>query len=172
MSEPVLASGAVVVRERTPADLVGTVPVLARVHERDPYPVRWPADPPGWLTPATMLTAWVARAGHVVVGHIALVGVPEPAAASLVAATGRPAQRQAGIARLFVDPDWRGQGVASRLLHHAVSASWDRDLHPVLDVVAQDRDAIALYERHGWQRAGSRRAADGPRGRRTTGGIR
>ncbi len=54
------------------------------------------------------------------------------------------------VARLFVAPRARGQGIGALLIGRAVAEARRRGLHPVLDVVATDTAAAALYERLGW----------------------
>lgn len=51
---------------------------------------------------------------------------------------------------LFIDPDWRGQGVGRRLVDHALS------LHPTLttDVNEQNGQAIGFYEAMRFARTG------------------
>src|ERR1019366_4153622 len=63
-----------------------------------------------------------------------------------------------GIARLFVDPAARRQGLARALLDAAAGHARTRGLQPVLDVVAGSEPAIALYERSGWELAGTETA--------------
>ena len=59
------------------------------------------------------------------------------------------------IARLLVDPSVRRTGIGRDLLAHALAAAIADGLVPVLDVVADARKAIALYESTGWVRIGS-----------------
>ncbi|MGW2329133.1 hypothetical protein ACWC5C_25720 [Streptomyces sp. NPDC001700] len=59
-------------RPRTDEDLAACVSALATVQRADRYPVHWPDDPQGWLTPADMLGAWVAAEGPAVLGHVTL----------------------------------------------------------------------------------------------------
>ncbi|WP_242122893.1 acetyltransferase [Sphingobium sp. Sx8-8] len=51
---------------------------------------------------------------------------------------------------LFIDPDWRGQGIGRRLIDHALS------LHPTLttDVNEQNGQAIGFYEAMRFARTG------------------
>ncbi|NUR63893.1 MAG: GNAT family N-acetyltransferase, partial [Catenulispora sp.] len=63
------------IRDRRPSDLEGCVKALNAVHASDGYPMNWPEDPVGWLTPAEGLHAWVAVAGDgEVVGHVMVQG--------------------------------------------------------------------------------------------------
>ncbi|WP_228973156.1 GNAT family N-acetyltransferase [Streptomyces sp. DH12] len=139
------------IRPRGDDDIPGCVAALATVHAADRYPVDWPVDPEGWLTPPGLLGAWVAVDGGDVLGHMALT---RPMEAPPVA-VGLPARRLVGVARLFVDLRARRRGVAARLLDEATRVAADRGRTPVLEVEAGATSAIRLYERAGWSRVGS-----------------
>ena len=144
------------IRLRVPDDMPECVAVLRRVHEMNGYPVRWPRDPTGSLTPAGLEAAWVAVDRDFIVGHAALVrGV---SASCLLHATGRGASELGGVARLFVDPTARRAGHARELLDTATSHAVAHGLQPVLDVVDDGLAAIALYESAGWQLAATETA--------------
>jgi ribosomal protein S18 acetylase RimI-like enzyme len=100
-----------------------------------------------------MLGAWVAETNTAAIGHVALAPVGAGSSAALwKRLTGLPPVRLASISRLFVAPAARGAGAGSALLDAACADADMRGLHPVLDVVETNRDAIRLYERRGWQR--------------------
>ncbi|WP_327696937.1 GNAT family N-acetyltransferase [Streptomyces sp. NBC_00459] len=145
------------VRPRTEADLEACVRVLATIHEQNAYPLNWPTDPAGWLTPRSLLAVWVAEEtgeveetgeanGRGIVGHIVLSRSEEGDAAAALWDRGPTAV----INRLYVDPAARGRGVGAALMERAVAEARLRALHPVLDVVSTDTAAAALYERLGW----------------------
>jgi ribosomal protein S18 acetylase RimI-like enzyme len=134
-----------------------------------PYPLVWPADPVGWLSPAGIAAAWVAETGspggpapesarslvgHVVVQH----GVTNPAIGA-VPGGGSAQPRWAAVSRLFVAPQARGQGWGRALLAAAAAHAEADGRRLMLQVVGDDGPAIALYERLGWQLA-DRRIAD------------
>ncbi|MGW4897639.1 GNAT family N-acetyltransferase [Kitasatospora sp. NPDC004240] len=152
------------VRPRTDHDLDACVRVLAAVHERDGYPVSWPESAAGWLAPASLTAAWVAESAGRVAGHVALfAAAPDDLAPRLLAArTGTAPAGTAVLGRLFVSPDTRGEGLGAVLAAHAAGHARERDLRPVLDVVATDTAAIALYERLGWERLGAEDQVWGP----------
>ncbi|MFI7419528.1 GNAT family N-acetyltransferase [Nonomuraea sp. NPDC049684] len=127
------------VRPRTPADLTACTDALALVHAADRYPVDWPADPQGWLTPGDLLRAWVAVEEGQVLGHVGLAGAAEGPQ----------------VTRLFVVPAARGRGLAALLLETVRKAA---GAPVVLEVSDEGRAAVALYERLGWRRVGSTRA--------------
>ncbi|MER5433498.1 GNAT family N-acetyltransferase [Streptomyces sp. NPDC002588] len=115
--------------------------------------MNWPARPGEWLTQPSLITSWVAELDGRTVGHIGLsrsdAGDAAPGLWS--ARTGASVDATAVISRLFVAPSARGHGIGSLLMAQAVGESRARGLHPVLDVVATDTAAAALYERLGWQ---------------------
>lgn len=138
------------VRPRTAADLPACAELLAAVHQRDGYPVNWPARPADWLASGDSLGAWVAELDGRVVGHVVL---SRPADDDLAARIWRErgGTEPAVVGRLFVAPAARGHGVGAGLLRRATAEAHRRGRHPVLDVVASDTAAIALYERAGWR---------------------
>lgn len=141
------------VRPRTGGDLGDCVRALAEVHARDGYPVNWPERPDEWLSPPSLVASWVVEQGGRIAGHVGLsrsdAGDAAPGLWS--ARTGTGADRIAVISRLFVAPSARGRGLGATLLTRAASEARERGLHPVLDVVASDTAAAALYERLGWR---------------------
>ncbi|WP_079314685.1 GNAT family N-acetyltransferase [Microbispora sp. GKU 823] len=147
------------IRSRTIKDLRACIDALATVHASDRYPVDWPADPGRWLTPSNLVQAWVAVEGSDVVGHVGLsqldAATLEP---PLARAIGTPAGPVGSITRLFVTPQWRGYGHATRLLDVVGKKAADLGIPLVLDVSDDGHAAIALYERAGWQRVASARA--------------
>ena len=148
---------AVVVRQRDDSDLSACVEALADVHTRDGYPVNWPADPAGWLTTATLIDAWVAELDGRVVGHVGLSGGTKDDVAPrlLSGREGVPLVASTGVvSRLFVAPGARGHRIGAQLMARVVAEARARELRPVLDVVATDTSAIALYERLGWELLG------------------
>ncbi|MFI9594456.1 GNAT family N-acetyltransferase [Nonomuraea sp. NPDC052265] len=127
------------IRPRTPADLDACAGALALVHTADRYPVDWPPDPHGWLTPHGLLRAWVAVEEGQVLGHVGLADTTEGPE----------------VTRLFVAPAARGRGLAALLLETVRKAAGAPVL---LEVSDEGRAAVALYERLGWRRVGSTRA--------------
>ena len=141
-------------RPREPADLRACVAALRAVHVADGYPLRWPADPEAWLSPVDQVGAWVAEDTGELVGHILLSLVPDddPLVPVLRWAPGEVAE----VKRLFVVPAARRRRVGAALLDTAAAAAHALGRVPVLEVLAQDLAAIALYERLGWRRLGWR----------------
>ncbi|MFJ9038715.1 GNAT family N-acetyltransferase [Streptomyces sp. NPDC102406] len=149
------------VRARDTDDLDACATVLGAVHAADGYPVNWPSDPAGWLTGDRHAAAWVAQWGGRVVGHVMLV----PPGAGDVAPTVLPGSvdtEVAVVSRLFVDPAARGHRIGAALLDRAVREARRRGARAVLDVVATDSAAVALYERLGWECLGATRQRWGP----------
>ncbi|MFS8197876.1 GNAT family N-acetyltransferase [Streptomyces sp. CWNU-52B] len=144
--------GGVVVRCREEADLDACARVLGEVHEGDGYPVNRPDEPVAWLSPSSLLAAWVAELDGRVAGHVVLSrGGPGDLAPGLWRARqDASGAATAVVSRLFVARAARGHGLGALLLTRAAEEAERRELHPVLDVVATDRAAAALYERQGW----------------------
>lgn len=140
-----------VIRPRGDEDLPACAAALRGVHEKDRYPVRWPADPGRWLTPEDMLGAWIAADGPAVLGHVTLTR----AGAAIAEAVGLPAGELALVARLYVALEARRGGLASDLLACAAKAAAEAGLQAVLEVDAAAAGAVALYERAGWRFVGS-----------------
>ncbi|WP_091636501.1 GNAT family N-acetyltransferase [Micromonospora peucetia] len=146
-----------IMRDRCPADLDRCVEALAVVHHTDGYPLNWPVDPHGWLSPAGLLHAWIAEdPGGTLAGHLAVDRVTGPCPMEAVTVstsadppTSRPA---AEVSRLFVVPAYRRQAVGRRLLKQAQQWAGSRGLALILEVVDDGRSgAVATYEATGWQ---------------------
>ncbi|GAA1666297.1 GNAT family N-acetyltransferase [Kribbella yunnanensis] len=128
------------IRERSDADLDVCVELLRDVHELAGYPVNWPADPRGWLTPVDRLNCWVAVIDSRVVGHVVLTS---------------DSAGGASVERLFVDPRATRAGVGRSLLEHCVTTAVESGRKLTLEVVEKPGSAaIALYRRAGWREAG------------------
>ncbi|WP_411102860.1 GNAT family N-acetyltransferase [Streptomyces sp. cmx-4-9] len=153
------------VRRRFDGDLDACVQALAAVHGHSGYPVNWPEDPGGWLTPSSLLAAWVAEVDGRVVGHVGLSrsGTDDLAPGLWGSREGVDADRAAVVNRLFVAPTARARGIGALLLAQAVREARARGLHPVLDVVVSDTAAAALYERMGWEHLATVAQQWGPR---------
>ncbi|MEU9101287.1 GNAT family N-acetyltransferase [Streptomyces sp. NPDC048361] len=159
-SENVPAAGGApirLVRRRTDSDLGACVQVLADVHEQDGYPVNWPDRPDAWLSQPALLAAWVAELDGRIVGHIGLSrSEAGDVAPGLWGGREGASRASAGVvSRLFVASAARGHGIGALLMAQAMRDARERDLHPVLDVVASDASAVALYERLGWELLGT-----------------
>jgi GNAT superfamily N-acetyltransferase len=148
---------AVTIRRRADDDLAATADVLLAVHEHDGYPVEGVADPIAWLVSPQLLTAWVAELDNHIVGHVS-ISRPQPDDAAAHAWAENSAGDAATVAvlgRLFVSPTARGHALGARLLATAAEYASAEGLRLVLDVMAKDATAIALYERLGWTRIGT-----------------
>jgi ribosomal protein S18 acetylase RimI-like enzyme len=155
------SSDTVLIRHRTSEDLAACAALLRRVHDRDRYPVSWPADPVQFLTPDDELVSWVATRDGVLVGHVmlaeapaGLVRLPQSDDEDTVAAEGLLLLRL-----LFVAPEARGMRLGTRLLNLATNEAAARECRTALEVLSLNINAIEMYERSGWA-AVSRRATD------------
>jgi GNAT superfamily N-acetyltransferase len=145
----------VLIRPRRDSDIAACADLVRHVHALDRYPRFLPEDLSAFLAPPGAYGSWVADRDGDVAGHIALLPRGVPSALELASsALGRPADKLAVVARLFVSPQARGQGAGRLLLDAATAEATSRGLWPVLDVDADLAPAIALYESRGWVRAG------------------
>lgn len=141
------------IRARSDNDLRECAHLLETVHRVNGYPMFWPDDPVRWLSPSALLGAWVAEDDRRIIGHIALrAGTAEKSAYFWSSATGLPPEQLGAISRLFVARESRGAGVGRALLDAACAEATAQGLHPALDVVETNHDAIRLYEQRGWRR--------------------
>lgn len=127
------------IRLRTAADLEACVRLLAEVHRSAGYPVNWPADPAGWLSPQEALGCWVLTLDGEVAGH--LIVTAESADGALVE-------------RLFVDPARTGSGLGRQLLEYAIAFAEEQGRHLTLDVVDSSQGAAGFYRKAGWRETG------------------
>jgi GNAT superfamily N-acetyltransferase len=142
------------IRARAAHDLPAVVAMVERSLERGEYPPYRPDDIGAFLDPPDLLGAWVAVVDGVVVAHVANHATSSPevmAAAS--EATGRPASGLAVLARLLVEPEHRGTGLAEALVRRAEQEAHSLGRRPVLDVALHFTRAARTYERLGWTRA-------------------
>ena len=147
-------TGVMVVRRRTDVDLDALAQVVARVRAADDYPTYLPGDDyHRFLTRPEPLEAWVFEWDARICGHVALNAQPSPGAMQVLHDGGIVGPLGA-IARLLVDPDARGRGIARALLQTAASAAVTQHRVPVLEVVESSHAAIALYRRSGWVELG------------------
>lgn len=144
------------IRPRRSEDLEPCLQLLHAVHLSDRYPFRWPQDPPRWLTGRAVVRAWVSESAGEIDGHLVLLRTDEtrvrPEWREVVPV---PVGRLAVISRFFVAPGARGRGIGSALMKTAEEHAAAHDLRLVLDVADHNLEAIAFYERRGWERVGT-----------------
>jgi GNAT superfamily N-acetyltransferase len=150
----------VAVRERVAADVDVLLPLLARTHREEGYPVRDEAVSSWWLAPEEALGAWVAADADRLVGHVALLPPRGPSLDTWTAGTGEPADELAVVSRLFTDRTVRGSGTA--LLERAVAEAAASGRTAVLEVDVE-APAYAFYLRRGWRELGRVRQTWGSR---------
>lgn len=145
----------VTVSDRTPADLSACVELLKEVYAEDDYPAFWPEDPAAWIANGRELHGWVARSGDTVVGHVGMHGaIGDLATPTWCDATGREPEELGIVARLFVSAKWRGMGLGTLLLNHAVAHIRREGRLPVMDVAVAHAELISFYESRGWHSVG------------------
>ncbi|TQJ10386.1 ribosomal protein S18 acetylase RimI-like enzyme [Lapillicoccus jejuensis] len=151
---------AVVVRDRRPEDLPVLVELLGRQQPTSRYPFRWPLPFPAeeFLARESEERAWVVTVDDVVAGQVTVTTVGDDDFGRLWrAGTGRANAGLGCVSAFFVDLDRRGLGLGGRLLDTAVAWVREQGRVPVLDVVQQHGDALAIYRHRGWREVGSAR---------------
>jgi GNAT superfamily N-acetyltransferase len=142
-------------RARTDDDLDECERLARAVHRADGYPPRCANDLRAFISAPGALGAWVLESDMGIVGHVVLLPATSREVMALACeVTERSADQLCVVARLFVAPSARGQGLGSRLLAAAADAGLARGRWPILDVAAHLRTAIQMYEKAGWGCAG------------------
>jgi GNAT superfamily N-acetyltransferase len=129
------------IRRRLRADLPTCAELLLNVHVDSGYPINWPRDPTGWLSPVGLCAAWVALQDGRLVGHVCLVASSE-------------SPGTVKLERLFVALAARRQGVGRALITRATAEAGRRQQGLVLEVADTRDSAVSLYQRLGWRETG------------------
>jgi GNAT superfamily N-acetyltransferase len=160
--DPATAKAVVAIRERRDSDANLLVPALHEVHLLDAYPIMEYHATAEWLFGGEVERAWVATVDDTAIAHISVVR--DFSAPGLAAALPDGTTTALGLTRLFVTPEGRGLGAASRLIATVEEFAGAAPL--ALEVVEHNHSAIALYERRGWRRINSYESSwfgdDGP----------
>ncbi|KAI2770654.1 putative acetyltransferase [Daldinia loculata] len=142
------------IRPRTDHDIPACLQVLNVVYKDSGYPVQGVGDPAQFFNKYE--TTWVAEVGGTVVGHIALAeGAAGNVAVDLWQKQHPEDVHIAVIGRLFVHPDNRKGGTASKLISTAVKEARGRGQRLLMFALIKDQDAIRLYRKLGWQYFGN-----------------
>lgn len=149
----------ITIRPRRTSDLPGLVALLGEQQAASRYPLRWPLPFPveRFLVRSTEEHAWVAEAGGVLAGHVA-VTTPDGELAEAFARA-YPGPSTAEVSVLFNGSAFRGSGVGGLLLDTAVAAIRDSGRTPALDVLPAHSSAVAVYRHRGWVEVGRARPA-------------
>jgi GNAT superfamily N-acetyltransferase len=154
------------VRARRDEDLDALVVLLRAAYLTDGYPANWPNDPRRWLASSNTIAAWIFEERGGVLGHLALTApAPDRAWPAWQQACGVPGECLSVMRRLFVDPNSRRNGVGTALVKTAEREAAARGMPLVLDVAADNRDAISFWKRHGWRDVGEASLPPGDEGR-------
>lgn len=144
------------IRVRTEADMDELVVVARRVRDSDRYPIFEPVQGLRWfLTTPEPIMSWVAVDGGQIIGHVALNPSATSSTMRLIEARRAPASA-VFVARLLVDPNWRGQHIGEGLLDHARRWAVANGHTVYLEAVDVPEGAVALamYRAKGWVEVG------------------
>lgn len=148
-------------RPRRDDDLSSLAEILVRQQPETRYPFRWPQErgPEDFIRRANELEAWVAELDGAVVGHVALQSVADDDELGEIWSTahGVTVAQLRCISVLFADRRLARRGIGSSLLSRATERALAEGGAPVLDVVAEHRDARRLYAGQGWVEVGRSR---------------
>ena len=141
------------IRPTIRADLGALAEVLRQVYETDSYPVEGVDNALAWVDLPEALGQWTALSNGTPVGHIALLRPSEDDQGAVHVAASERAEIDdlVVVARLFVHPGHRGQGVASVLLDQAEAKAVELGRTAILDVIGKDTAAKSLYGSRGWK---------------------
>jgi ribosomal protein S18 acetylase RimI-like enzyme len=153
------------IRTRQPTDLPSCASLLARVYDKDRYPVQGVSRAIEFLSSPSTLAAWIAvkptadsdattQEEAKIFGHVALTS-PSPSDPSVALwYSQNRSEPIAVLERLFVDPEARGQGLAEKLMKAVSEEAEKRGMKAVLFTLIKDVGAMRLYERVGWREFG------------------
>jgi GNAT superfamily N-acetyltransferase len=159
------------IRLRLPSDLPSCASLLARVYEKDRYPIQGVSNAIEFLSSPSTLASWVAVAeaspesassnngtqdeNPQILAHISL-SLPPPTSPdpAVILWRSQNSQPVAVLERLFVDPTARGQGLAENLIRTVTEEAGKRGLRCVLFALVKDVGAMRLYGRVGWNEFG------------------
>jgi GNAT superfamily N-acetyltransferase len=104
-----------------------------------------------WLNNCDLWSRWVATHKGEVIGHVLLCNphkiIPHLNRAGYM---GLSTNGFAEVAKLFVNPDFRSQGVGTELLNAVRREAWESGCQPVLFVVNPSFHAKPMYLREGF----------------------
>ncbi|KAI1212826.1 putative acetyltransferase [Annulohypoxylon truncatum] len=142
------------IRLRTEGDIEACLRVLRTVYDTSGYPVEGVEDPALFFGKDE--ASWVAEVDNTIVGHVSLAKASPDNVAVVLWQQQHPEDIHTSVlGRLFVHPNNRKGGTASKLINTAVEEARRRGRRPVMFALVKDQDAIRLYRRLGWQRFGN-----------------
>lgn len=146
----------VAIRRTTPADWSSLAQALVAVHAQDGYPVEGVRDAESWVSLQDPVGQWTASVDGLPVGHVALSrGTNASEVVRLIRdLDDTPLDQISIVSRLFVHPDFRGDGLASQLMDEAEHLALNVSRLVVLEVLEKDQAARKLYESRGWHVVG------------------
>lgn len=144
----------IIIRPRKDDDFDALITILHRVYKTTGYPIEGIDKPKQYLTRGPTKEAWVAELDNRIIGHVTVRQGTEDNVSVALWHERHPEDYTSVLSKLFVDPDSRGQGVATKLIEHVLSWSRDETSRLLMFALIKDADAIRLYGRLGWSEYG------------------
>ncbi len=141
------------IRHRRPRDVSACARLVRRAFFEGQFPGLHEEDPRDWLAAPEVRDAWVAERDGEIVGHVAISRVGQDTLSALRwrEVTGHPAAELIAVSRLFVRPQFRGQGLGSSLVDVAVKEARSQGLDPVMEATTTSPVAPSFSHDHGWK---------------------
>ncbi|KAI3326075.1 acyl-CoA N-acyltransferase [Xylariaceae sp. AK1471] len=143
------------IRPRRDSDIPACVEILKAVYATNGFPVGGVDDALNELQ--TDDQAWVAtdNNGGAIIGHVALNKARESYVNVTLWRERHPEADVAVLARLFVHPEARKRGAATKLIRVVEEEARSKGLRLLILALVKDQDAIRLYRSLGWENFGT-----------------
>ncbi|KAI0973881.1 acyl-CoA N-acyltransferase [Xylaria arbuscula] len=137
------------IRPRRDEDLAACVEILKAVYLKSGYPVAGVDDALEVLR--TDNQAWVAKDNGIIIGHVAMNIPPKTYVNVALWLERYPQADVAVLSHLFVDPEKRGRGAATKLVRTVEEEARRKGQRLLILALVKDQDAIRLYRHLGWE---------------------
>ncbi|KAI0802721.1 acyl-CoA N-acyltransferase [Xylaria sp. FL0064] len=137
------------IRLRRDEDLAACVEIMRAVYLDSGYPVGGVEN--ALKTLRTDDQAWVAEDNGVIIGHVAMNEAPKTYVNVALWLERYPQADVAILGRLFVHPERRGRGAATKLIRTVEEEARSKGKRLLILALVKDQDAIRLYRHLGWE---------------------
>ncbi|KAI1421121.1 acyl-CoA N-acyltransferase [Xylaria sp. FL1777] len=138
-----------VIRLRKDEDLAACVEIMTAVYHTSGYPVGGVENALEELR--TDDQAWVAEDNGVIIGHVAMNKARETYVNVALWLERYPQADVMVLGRLFVHPERRGRGAATKLIRTVEEEARSKGKRLLILALVKDQDAIRLYRHLGWE---------------------